>query len=164
MFSTENMLLKSSTVRVRILVNIWCFLHAWIKGRIICKGGKGIRQEDIHAQDQGCCPAEYWAHAYEKVPYVLVEALSVPFVVDVSQDSVRGLQVKQFEFNYLVLEKVTHQQVAKFMDRGAYPGCSQNSFPAHDSSGIKIGSVFNNAEYYADKDQRACNVEGSEEC
>ena len=45
------------------------------------------------------------------------------------------------------------------MDRGAYPGCNHDSFPAKGSLDIKVGSALNNAKYHADKDQRACDAE-----
>ena len=53
MFSAEKMLLKRSAVRARIFVNIYWFRLAGFKGQIVCKGGKGIRQEKVHAQGSG---------------------------------------------------------------------------------------------------------------
>ena len=116
----------------------------------------------MHPEDKGCGSAEDWAHAYEKIPYVLVEAFLIPAVINVSKDSVLCFVVKELEFTYSVPEYVAHQQVTEFVDRGAYPRCNHNSFPSEDPLEIKVGSALNNAEYHANKDQGACDTESFE--
>ena len=57
-------------------------------------------------------------------------------------------------------EYVAHQQVAKFMNRSAYPGRNQNTFPAKGYLDIEVGPVFKKTKYKTDKNQRACDIEG----
>ena len=67
-FSTEKMLLKISAVNEKIFVNIyWSGLPEPRVREKVSKGGERIRQEQVHPKDKGRCPAEYGAHAYEKI-------------------------------------------------------------------------------------------------
>lgn len=136
---------------------------AGIESKVVSKPGKRVGKQQVHPQDQGSRAAEDRAHAYEKVPNILVKAFPVPGVLDRTQDSVSGFQVDQLEILDLVPEQNTHQQVAELVDRGAYPGGQHDAFPAEHPLDVEVGPVSDNAEDQAYEDQEACDVEGFEQ-